>query len=145
MKMNFIKKMFCGSEKPKDGFKSLFIAWLNQGLSGPIPDDVKAFSFNIYEPAFEEGIKFGIEIIGAGSFEEDDPDWPCDEIWEPKQRGLSIPVDFSGDNWEKCLEVMTGEVNELLSSNQPSAIILNTKPIGIGFVDGDLTIIKNKS
>ena len=126
-------------------FKNKFLAWINQSVSENISEEVKAFSFNLYEPAFEDGIKFGIEIVGTGSFDEKDEDWACDEVWEPKQRGLSIPVSFSGDNWEKCLNIMTEEVKNILNSNEPSSSILNSKPICIGFVDGDLTIIKNKS
>ena len=93
-------------------------------------------------PAGETGIKFGVEIIGAVSFDETDEDWACDEIWEPKQRTLSIPIEYSGDDWEQCLEVVTQLIKTILESSEPSAMVLNSKPIGIGFVDGDLTLIR---
>lgn len=137
--MNFFKRLFI--KKPVD-FKSQFLDWLNQGLSENIPNEVVAFSFNLYLPAGETGIKFGIEIIGAASFDVDDEDWACDEIWQSKQRWLSIPIEYSGDDWEQCLEVMSQLVVTILESNEPCAIALNSKLIGIGFVDGNLTLIR---
>jgi len=37
---------------------------------------------------------------------------------------------------------MTEEIKNLLTSDEHSANILNSKPIGIGFVDGNLTLIR---
>lgn len=56
---------------------------------------------------------------------------------------MFIPIEFSGEDWENCLEVMTKLVKELINSKEPFVDILIQKPIAIGFVDGDLTIIKN--
>ena len=72
--------------------------WLNQGLRSELPNEIKAFSFNLFEPAQVDGVKFGVELIGAGKFDENDPDWACDEIWEPEQQIFYIPVEYSSDN-----------------------------------------------
>ena len=72
-------------------FEREFENWLSTALQVPVPEEVKAFSFNLFEPAGEEEVKFGIELIGAGNYDPDDSDWACDEVWEPKQRRLFIP------------------------------------------------------
>lgn len=87
-------------------FEKTFISWLNDSLSQTVPATVKAFSFNLYELADDPDEPLGIELIGAGMFDEDDPDWACDEVWEPKIRVISIPAEFSGDTWEPYLENM---------------------------------------
>ena len=62
-------------------FENTFESWLSNSLSQEIPDSVRAFSFNLYEPALVDDVKFGVELIGAESFNEDDSDWACDEVW----------------------------------------------------------------
>lgn len=122
-------------------FENTFISWLHASLTAPIRDEVKAFAFNLYEPAGEPGVKFGIELIGAGVFDEDDPDWPCEEIWEPETRGIGIPVNYSGGDWESCFARMKALVENLLAEDSEVAERLKTvQGIGIGFVDGDLHV-----
>ena len=98
-------------------FEQVFTAWLDSCFDQRIPDAVQAFSFNLYEPAGEPGVKFGIELIGAGMFDEESPDWPCKEVWEPARRRLSIPADFSGSDWESCLVKMKELVLNQIESN----------------------------
>lgn len=138
--MNFIKKLF--SKKDEEAFEEIFSYWVNHSLQKAPLEKIKAFSFNLMEPAFEVNAKFGIELIGAGMFDENDEDWACEEVWEPQKRSLSIPISFSGDTWEKCLEIMSKEVKVILDSDQPSSEILNSKPVAIGFVDSNLTILR---
>jgi hypothetical protein len=120
-------------------FKTKLYEWANKALSKTIPDQVKAFSFNL----FETPVGFGIELIGAGSFDENDEDWACDEVFEPTQRQLDIPIAYSGKNWEQCLKKMKTLVLQYLNSNEPGAVILNkAQGVGIGFVDGNLELLK---
>lgn len=120
-------------------FEKTFREWANKSLAEKIPANVKAFSFNLYET----GVDFGIELIGAGSFDVNDPDWATDEVFEPSQRRLEIPVSFSGETWEQCLENMRKLVFSYLNSNEPGAKVLNQgQGVGIGFVDGDLRLLK---
>jgi hypothetical protein len=123
-------------------FEEEFLNWLQLGLQSDLPGEIKAFSFNLFEPALVDGVKFGVELIGAGEFDENDSDWACDEVWEPEQRQLNIPIEYSGENWEECLEKMKTLVKDILQANQGSVSKLkNVKGIGVGFVDGDLEIV----
>lgn len=124
-------------------FESRFRSWLDDCFATPVEENVKAFSFNLYEPAGESDVRFGIELIGAGSFDEDDPDWACDEVWEPQTRGISIPASYSGADWESCLAKMAALLERELSQDSPAADRLkNSLGIAIGFVDGDMTVIR---
>lgn len=125
--------------------KKFFDDWLEKSLGTEIPDEVKAFSFNLDESAFEEGYEFGVELIGAERFDLEDEDWACDEIWEPTQRKIFIPISYSSENWESCLTKMRDLVVKYLSSNKSAAQKLKSREgIGIGFVDGNLEVIWSK-
>ena len=116
-----------------------FRHWLDAAAS-QTSADIAAFSFNLYEPALVPGVKFGIELIGARAFSADDSDWPCDEIWSPDPRGIDIPEEFSGSDWEVCLEKAKALVLDYLAS--PSGRWLHSgEAVGLGFVDGDLEVV----
>lgn len=120
-------------------FEDVFVSWLNAGLNSPIQDEVNAFAFNLYELAGDPHVKFGVELIGAGYFDEDDPDWPCDEVWEPETRRIGIPLAYSGDKWDACLTKMRALVENILKEDGEIAGTLKSgQGVGIGFVDGDL-------
>ncbi len=123
-------------------FPEQFEDWLLQAFAFDVPEKIKAFSFNLFEPAFVEGVKFGVEVIGTSEFSPDDQDWACEEIWEPKHRQLNIPVSFSGESWEQCLVVIQSLIEVFLAKDNRAAIILKSRlGIGVGFVDGDLNLV----
>lgn len=123
-------------------FEFHFKRWLEESLEPQIPETVKAFSFNLDESAYEDGYEFGIELIGAERFDPNDENWACDEIWEPSQRKIFIPVSYSGQTWEECLTRMKKLVVKFLESGSPAAKKLkSSEGVGIGFVDGDLELV----
>jgi hypothetical protein len=123
-------------------FETDFTTWLTKVAEQAFPDTVKAFCFNLNEPAGKKDVKFGIELVGTASFAKDDPDWACDEAWSPQPRSIHIPLDYSGKTWEECLEKMKELVERTLLPETPATSRLKkSEGIGIGFVDGDLEII----
>jgi hypothetical protein len=121
-------------------FEQKLFKWINKALDNPLPDEVVSFCFNLYDTA-----GFQIELVGCGSFDATDPDWPCDEVYAPEPREqLEIPSKYSGKHWENCLEKITDSLTRYLQSDESGAKKLrNYKGVGVGFVDGDLTIIKS--
>lgn len=99
-----------------------------------IPSDIIALSFNMYKP-------YGIELVGAKWFDEENEDWACEEDYEPEQReclDFTMPSDLK---WEEVLKIVTTILQELnieLSNTQ----IFKRKHIATGFVDGNLVVIK---
>nr|WP_199003161.1 hypothetical protein [Flavobacterium sp. ASV13] len=99
-----------------------------------VPLDIIALGFNMYEP-------YGIELVGAKWFDEENEDWACEEDYEPEQRecpDFTMPSDLK---WEEVLKIVTTILQELnieLSNTQ----IFQRKHIATGFVDGNLVVIK---
>jgi shikimate kinase len=122
-------------------FENDFKAWLAEGLERPIPTSVKAFSFNLFEYPETPECKFGIEIVGTSSFDANDSDWACDEIWEPSVRTIEIPRTYSGSHWEECLGKTKALITTCLSTMPEGYILKSRLGIGIGFVDGELDVI----
>jgi hypothetical protein len=99
-----------------------------------LSSDIVALSFNLYEP-------YGLELVGSTWYDEDDEDWACEEDFEPTQR--SCPdFEISGNpKWEDVLEIVVEILKEL--SNELSDLnLFKVKHIAVGFVDGNLTVIK---
>lgn len=79
-------------------------------------------------------------------FEDDmelitDEDWACDESFEPTQR--SCPNFEISDKlkWEEVLEIVVAILKDLLNE-LADLNIFRVEHIAVGFVDGDLIIIK---
>jgi len=123
-------------------FEERFGAWLEAGLFKPVPNSVRGFAFNLFESGLGCGAKFGIELVGANRFDADDADWACDETWEPEDRHLLIPDDYSGVDWAPCLAKMKALVQKELRGPTHAAKMLQSRQgVGIGFVDGELEIV----
>lgn len=121
-----------------NNFELVFMKWANSCLSQDIPSETKAFSFNLYET----GVDFGFELIGGDEFDPEDSDWACAENFVPNPRSIEIPLNYSGEKWEQCLEAMSLLVKKYLASQETGALLLNKNyGVGICFVDGDMSVL----
>ncbi|MEM1221687.1 MAG: hypothetical protein AAGH40_02915 [Verrucomicrobiota bacterium] len=112
--------------------------WLRTSLSSANADKIKGYSFNL----IENGGEYSVELIGASEFDANDPDWPCEEIFEATPRSIPIPEPVHEGNWESCLTNMATNLRDYLSFGDQSAQILKRADgIAVGFVDGELQII----
>lgn len=107
---------------------------INIDKTEELPSDIVALSFNLYEP-------YGLEMVGSTWFDEKDEDWACDETFEPAQR--SCPNFEISDKlkWEEVLEIVVAILKDLLNE-LADLNIFRVEHIAVGFVDGDLIIIK---
>ncbi|EJE54716.1 hypothetical protein PMI14_00346 [Acidovorax sp. CF316] len=123
-------------------FEEQFHTWLRHAMSdGAMPPEVKAYAFNLLEPAAAHGVKFAVELVGTAGFDEDDPDWACDEAWSPRQRQLDIPEAFSGPGWEACLARMDALLRTCLASPKLGPLLQRGDAVALGFVDGELSVL----
>ncbi|VVE53118.1 hypothetical protein PAQ31011_04845 [Pandoraea aquatica] len=123
-------------------FSIEFSQWLRRALERGVPMSVRAFAFNLFELTNIDNAKFGVEIVGAGKFDQTDSDWACNEVWEPIDRVLRIPIIFSGDAWDDCLLAIRSLLRTLLEIDDDMTRVLKSREgVGIGFVDGDLHIV----
>lgn len=117
--------------------KEIIKSWIiNIDKTEELPSDIVALSFNLYEP-------YGLEMVGSTWFDEKDEDWACDETFEPAQR--SCPNFEISDKlkWEEVLEIVVAILKDLLNE-LADLNIFRVEHIAVGFVDGDLIIIKIK-
>lgn len=123
-------------------FQDEYTAWLHNALKDGVPDAVVAFTFNLFEQS-KDGAPFGVEFVGAGEFDPYNSDWACDEVWEPPAgRRCDIPVAVSGRTWPECLERMKRLLASILSEETlVSRCLQSTRGVGVGFIDGDLSLL----
>ena len=115
--------------------KEIIKRWIvNIDKTEELPSDIVALSFNLYEP-------YGLEMVGSSWFDEKDEDWACDEDFEPTQR--SCPDFEISDNlkWEEVLEIVVVILKDLIKE-LTDLKLFKVEHIAIGFVDGNLTIVK---
>ena len=55
-----------------------FVKWLDKILDKNIPLPGIALNFNLYE---DDDSQWSIQIISSAEFDEEDPDWCCDEMF----------------------------------------------------------------
>ena len=74
---------FWGKKKEENYYKEFgynnFTSWLDEILKNPLPENTKGINFNLYEE--ENPHTYGIQFVATKSFDLDDEDWACDEIF----------------------------------------------------------------
>ncbi len=113
--------------------------WLDAVLAGPIPEGVAAYCVNLYETS--KG--YEVELVGASEFDPEDSDWACSELFTSRDRNrFAISRATAGGDWAAALGYVQSTVAEYLAANGDGAKVLkSTQAVGVGFVDGDLTVL----
>lgn len=118
-----------------------FSEWLDSQLENDMPENTKAYNFNLYEESIEDHI-YGIQIVATDRFDENDDEWACDEVWTSGEDIFCIDTSDEDDTGPQfALELITGLVREYLEDGQNADKLKSSIAVGIGFVDGDLDII----
>lgn len=119
-----------------------FAHWLDRLLTeNTIPDAAAAFNFNLYEESESESL-YAVQLIAAGEFDENDDEWACDEVWSSEEDLFFI--DFSDEeapDRKRCLDVVSGFISDYLANGSRASVLISSKAVGVGFVDGDLKIL----
>lgn len=127
-----------------------FAAWLDALLeNNEMPENTKAFNFNLYEDRIDEESDekvYGIQLIAADRFDPDfdpyeDDSWACYEVWTSEEDIFYISLSDEEDKSGEYAQEIYIELVKEYFGNGKYADILTSKPVGIGFVDGDLEII----
>lgn len=113
-----------------------FTAWLNEKVNKPLPENTKGIVFNLYEG--EQPHIYRIQFAATASFDLNDEDWACDEIFSS---GETMYAFTSKNNWEVVLREVESNLKSYLEENTSASLLKKHDGIGLGFVDGDLIII----
>ncbi len=121
-----------------------FFAWLD-GLfeENEMPAETKAYNFNLYDESDDEnGNIYSVQLIAADEFDESDDEWPCCEVWSSEEDIFCIDTSDEPDTGRDRAEDFISElVKEYLASGRYREILTSAEAVGIGFVDGDLTLL----
>jgi hypothetical protein len=104
-------------------------------LKNELNSEIKAINFNLYE---DTDNKWSVELVGTFSFDKDNDDWACDEVFTTRDQPFVIECE---SDWELVETFFISLVNEYLSSGKYAGKLKEYQAIGIGFVDGDLQIL----
>ncbi|BBB58430.1 hypothetical protein UNDKW_0157 [Undibacterium sp. KW1] len=85
----------------------------------------------------QEEDAYGIGIEWLGSYTK----FENGVIWQPETRAIDIPLSFSGSEWETCLSRIEILVSTYLKHEAAAKVLLASRAVGVGFVDGDLSIL----
>lgn len=121
--------------KKKTQPKTMFFKWLDAVLKVELPSEVKAINFNLYEDA--ENI-WSVELVGTSEFDENDDDWACCEVFSTRENPFAIEQE--GD-WQAVEEIFGEWISDYLANGKLSEKMKQYEAVGMGFVDGDLTIL----
>ena len=112
-----------------------FVKWLNQVLDNKFPENMVAINFNLYEDGNNQ---WSVELIGTSRFDVEDDDWACDEVFSTRDN----PYVFSRiGKWNDILDEVSSWLSEYLHSESAAFKMKVCQGIGIGFVDGDISIL----
>ena len=118
----------------------LFAEWVDRQLEENImPESTVAFYFALYN---EHGGGFGMQLIACDRFDENDEDWACYHVYLDENNIFLIKGDNDEENeWENAYAFMKSLAVTYLEKGKHRDILLNTKGVGIGHVNGDLELI----
>lgn len=112
-----------------------FEEWLDYTLSSELLEEIVAFCFNLYE---EENNSWMVELVGTSCFEEDNPDWACEEVFDSREYPLRWQEECE---WEDVHSQIETYIRQYLVTGRYAELLKGYQAVGMGFVDGDLSII----
>ena len=104
-------------------------------LKDELNSEIKAVNFNLYEDANN---KWSIELVGTSSFDKNNDDWACDEVFTTRDNPFVIENE---SDWKSMEKVFIDLVNSYLNNGKYAYKLKQYQAIGVGFVDGDLHIV----
>ncbi len=112
--------------------------WIDDIFEDTIPGEVIAIAFNLYEDGDNH---WSIEMIGSDSFDAEDSDWACDEVFDTRD---DLQSWVKKATWEEILEEVITKIKKYIETGKYAEQMKSYEGIGVGFVDGDITIVYQK-
>ncbi|MBR3354727.1 MAG: hypothetical protein IKG47_05145 [Oscillospiraceae bacterium] len=112
-------------------------SWLDNVLNTEIPDDTKGFIFNLYDDGDDN---WSMEVVATSRFDENDPDWGCDELDDFGTRDEPFSWE-EHEGWETIQDKCSEIIAEYLSDGEFAGVLKQAEGVGVGFVDGELEVV----
>ena len=114
-----------------------FSTWLDSYLK-QLPSDVVAVNFNLYEGSNQT---YDIQLIGTNTFDEEDDDWACEEIFSTEEDLFLVPRTDDIEDWEDGLFFITKIIQNYFENGKHANVLRELQAVGVGFVDGDIELL----
>lgn len=112
--------------------------WIDSVLVDSLPSGIAAFHFNLYDGPYTHDI----QLIGAPTYDANDSDWACDDIFMSPNPHLELPHSVVGAPWKAGLESTISMLLRYMNSEHSGAARLKeSQAVSVGFVDGDLHVV----
>ncbi len=134
-----LSKLVMGTDRNSDKESDLqekdFFKWLDDVLAKELPDTIKAIAFNLYQ---DQENKWSVEFVGTSTFDENDSDWACDEIYTTRENPYVLVRE---SDWKTIENLFISLLRKYLETGRYADVLKGYTAVGVGFVDGDLSII----
>ncbi len=116
-----------------------FKKWLDNLIeNNKMPENTLSYCFNLYEESAEDSV-YSVQLVACDKFDENDSDWACEEVWSSGENIFCIELsDEQEKDWSAAQTLIKSWVQEYMRDCE----ILSSKPVGIGFIDGELELIE---
>ena len=112
-----------------------FEKWVDSSLNTELPENVVAFCFNLYD---DGNGQWSVELVGTSSFDKDDSDWACNEVFDTRNNPLKWK---SKESWKKVLSSVRSHLETYMKNGKHASMLSSQQGIALGFVDGELIIL----
>lgn len=119
-----------------DDQMNTFAAWVGRALTKASSFRVAAYNFNLYEDV----ASWDFELVGTSRFDIDDQEWACDSIYSHPEL-CRYRRQHVGEEREQALAFAIELVSTYLRSGAKKEMLRSSEGIGVGFVNGDLSIL----
>lgn len=109
--------------------------WLNDTLKNVLPEQIVAIAFNLYEDGDN---RWSIEMVGTSSFDTEGSDWACEEVFTTRNNLQSWTQEAK---WDEILKETCDQIKRYLLVGKYAKKLKLYQGVGIGFVDGDISIV----
>ncbi len=127
------------SKESKNDYER-FSNWLDSIFKQKIPNDIKAFNFNLYEWTDET---YHIQLIWTNDFDEQDEDWACSDYFTTNENICRINREWRIKDWQNWLIYIKNLIEKYLDNNNLYDKFKNLEAIGVWFADWDIKIISS--
>ena len=116
-----------------------FDQWLTRVSNQEKPSD-SVIAYNI--GLFETPTGYSAYLVGASTFDEQDGDWACEEVFTPSERYFPLSL-LEPQTWDVVLaQVIEAPRRFLRSKAGEDSFFARAKAVTVGFDDGELVRVK---
>lgn len=133
--------------------KTKFDFWLNKLFQiNEIPSEINGLYFGLFETSYKRWFKMrktiSVYVAGSNSWDKNNPDWACDDIFNPENKYLQLEIIEHIYNSEKyniytkyflVLSVIYIYIKYFFEKSLELEYLINKEiNLALGFDDGDL-------